>query len=138
MAVLISPSNNSGWGLGLRSMYGGAKTKSAQHPVFVHAHYRASWGSQTGRRRRTARAARRAAAAAMDAVTAAQVDAVIDDVARNGPPATRSAVVVSAPRRSGRYSLRTSRRLTPAGLALARRIARRAVRGSARRRRRRR
>lgn len=45
MAVLISPSNNTGWGLGVKSMYGGSKFRSAAHPVLVHQHYRAKWGA---------------------------------------------------------------------------------------------
>lgn len=49
MALLVSPSNNTGWGLGCKSMYGGARTLSANHPVLVRKHYRASWGSRRGR-----------------------------------------------------------------------------------------
>ena len=49
MAILVSPSNNSGWGLGLRSMYGGARRLSPDHPVLVRRHYRANWGSLKGR-----------------------------------------------------------------------------------------
>ncbi|AKT26028.1 pVII [Equine adenovirus 2] len=52
MAILVSPSNNSGWGLGLRSMYGGARKRSAEHPVRVRGHYRAAWGSKKGTRTR--------------------------------------------------------------------------------------
>lgn len=53
MAILVSPSNNSGWGLGLRSMYGGARRLSPDHPVLVRRHYRANWGSLKGRVPRT-------------------------------------------------------------------------------------
>lgn len=49
MALLVSPANNTGWGLGCKSMYGGARTLSANHPVLVRKHYRASWGSRRGR-----------------------------------------------------------------------------------------
>lgn len=49
MAILVSPSNNTGWGLGCKSMYGGARSLSANHPVLVRRHYRASWGSRKGR-----------------------------------------------------------------------------------------
>lgn len=45
MAILVSPSDNTGWGLGTHSMYGGAKRRSDAHPVRVRAHYRAPWGS---------------------------------------------------------------------------------------------
>lgn len=45
MAVLISPSNNSGWGLGVRGMFGGARERSSAYPVHVRQHYRAPWGS---------------------------------------------------------------------------------------------
>lgn len=67
MAVLISPSNNTGWGLGVRSMFGGARVRSNEHPVLVRQHYRAAWGSRNNRRRRAvapAVAAVRAAARA--------------------------------------------------------------------------
>ncbi|ARE31885.1 pVII [red squirrel adenovirus 1] len=50
MAVLISPSNNSGWGLGMKSMYGGAKSWTESHPVMVRKHFRARWGSKSGRK----------------------------------------------------------------------------------------
>lgn len=53
MAVLISPSNNSGWGLGVKGMYGGAKRRSANAPILVKRHYRARWGAVNGRRAAT-------------------------------------------------------------------------------------
>ncbi|AQQ73630.1 pVII [Harbour porpoise adenovirus 1] len=53
MAILVSPSNNTGWGLGMKSMYGGAKILSEHHPVKVVSHYRAQWGSKKGRARRS-------------------------------------------------------------------------------------
>lgn len=131
MAVLISPSNNTGWGLGTSRMFGGARTKSAQHPVFVHAHYRARWGSH-GRRARVGRRTGRRAGP-MDAATAAAVEATIDEVARNGPPGARAAITVARRVANGRYNLRRTRRLTPAGRAVlaarARRLARAARRG---------
>lgn len=134
MAVLVSPSNNTGWGrLGTSRLFGGARTKSAQHPVFVHAHYRARWGSH-GRRARSARRVR-VRAGPMDAATAAAVEATIDEVARNGPPGARAAITVARRAASGRYNLRRVRRLTPAGRAVlamrARRLARAARRGVA-------
>ena len=49
MAMLVSPSNNTGWGAACKTMYGGAKVLSEHHPVRVLAHYRASWGSRKGR-----------------------------------------------------------------------------------------
>lgn len=52
MSILISPSNNSGWGLGVSKMYGGARERSDSHPVLVRQHYRAPWGIHKGRRRR--------------------------------------------------------------------------------------
>lgn len=55
MAVLISPSNNTGWGLGAKSMYGGARLLSPEHPVVVRRHYRASWGSLKGRTPRSSK-----------------------------------------------------------------------------------
>nr|QRV11629.1 pVII [Bat mastadenovirus] len=104
MAILISPTNNTGWGLGTHRLFGGAKQKSDQHPVFVQAHYRARWGSR-GRRKRKP----------MDPKTEAEMVATIDEVARNGPPAAR--VVLEAARRVGAYDLRRARKLTPAGKA---------------------
>lgn len=131
MSILISPSNNAGWGLGTKRLYGGAQVRSEAHPVAVKSHYRAAWGSHKGyvpraRRRRPETVVvvrRRRRRLPMDPVTAAQVEATIDEVARNGPPPAQ--VVVAAPRRSTRYNLRTTRRLTPAGLAVLRMRARR-------------
>uniref|UniRef100_A0AAU6S539 Adenoviral core protein VII n=1 Tax=Pipistrellus pipistrellus adenovirus TaxID=3140007 RepID=A0AAU6S539_9ADEN len=56
MAVLITPSNNTGWGLGLKGMYGGrliggARVRSDAYPVRVRKHYRAPWGSVSRGRR---------------------------------------------------------------------------------------
>lgn len=121
MAVVVSPSNNTGWGLGLRGLYGGAKQKSAQHPVYVNSHYRAGWGtlkrsSRSGKRRGGRRSRARVP---LDPVTAAQVEATIDEVARNGPPAARAAI--SAARTATRYNLRRNRRLTPFGRAMLQR-----------------
>ena len=47
MSILISPDNNTGWGLHSAGMYGGAKRRSSQHPVRVRGHYRAPWGAHT-------------------------------------------------------------------------------------------
>ncbi|AIA22353.1 pVII [California sea lion adenovirus 1] len=49
MSILISPTNNTGWGIGSGILYGGARTRSDVHPVKVRAHYRAAWGSKNGR-----------------------------------------------------------------------------------------
>lgn len=59
MALLISPSNNTGWGLGTKTMYGGAQRRSDNHPVRVRKHYRAPWGSSKRARANLAAAARR-------------------------------------------------------------------------------
>lgn len=120
MAILISPTNNTGWGLGTHRLFGGAKQKSDQHPIFVQAHYRARWGSRGRRSKRGRRP--------MDPKTEADLVATIDDVARNGPPAAR--LVLEAARRVGAYDLRRARRLTPAGQAYAhaRRLVKRAKR----------
>ncbi|ALE15300.1 pVII [bottlenose dolphin adenovirus 2] len=53
MAILVSPSNNTGWGLGLKTMYGGARVLSEHHPVKVVSHYRAQWGSKKGRTKKS-------------------------------------------------------------------------------------
>ncbi|AMB43153.1 pVII [Bat mastadenovirus WIV12] len=51
MAILISPSDNTGWGIGARKMYGGllggAREYSEETPVLVRQYYRARWGSKT-------------------------------------------------------------------------------------------
>ncbi|APC26063.1 pVII [Bat mastadenovirus G] len=130
MAILISPSNNTGWGLGTHKLFGGAKQKSDQHPVFVQAHYRAQWGSRGRRARRKGRRVR----VVMDPQTEAEMVATIDEVARNGPPAARA--VLEAARRVGAYNLRRAPRLTPAGRALMRARARRLARTTGRRRKR--
>lgn len=64
MAVLISPSNNTGWGLGVRGMFGsgrrltgGARERSDDYPVLVRQHYRAPWGAISRGRRAAAAAA---------------------------------------------------------------------------------
>lgn len=113
MSILVSPSNNSGWGLGTRRLFGGARVRSNEHPVAVRSHFRANWGSRKGYVRRGRARGRRVP---MDAATAAQVEATIDHVARNGPPAARAVIV--AARRNARYGLRQRRRLTPAGIAV--------------------
>ncbi|AEM06271.1 pVII [Bat adenovirus 2] len=126
MAILISPTNNTGWGLGTHRLFGGAKQKSDEHPIFVQAHYRARWGSR-GRRKR--------AKHPLDPKTEAELVATIDEVARNGPPAARA--VLEAARRVGAYDLRRARKLTPAGKAYlaarVRRIVKRAKRTRSRR-----
>ncbi|BBE29309.1 pVII [Bat mastadenovirus] len=119
MAILISPTNNTGWGLGTHRLFGGAKQKSDQHPVFVQAHYRAQWGSRGRRARRKSRKI------PLDPKTEAEMVATIDEVARNGPPAARA--VLEAARRVGAYDLRRARRLTPAGKAYMAARARRLV-----------
>ncbi|BBF72831.1 pVII [Mastadenovirus eidoli] len=71
MAILVSPSNNTGWGLGRNYMYGGAREFSDDTPVHVREYYRAPWGSKKGRvvrRRRAARAAANIVEAAAEAV----------------------------------------------------------------------
>ncbi|AAB53755.1 pVII [Murine mastadenovirus A] len=50
MSILISPSDNTGWGLGTGKMYGGARKRSAEHPVHVRSYWRAAWGSRNRRR----------------------------------------------------------------------------------------
>lgn len=136
MSILISPSNNTGWGLGSTRMYGGAKTRSSQHPVRVRGHYRAPWGAHTrGRTGRTtvddvidsvvadARKYRRPAASA-----GSTVDAVIDEVVANARDYARR-----------RRRLRRRRRPTAAMRAAralvrrARRVGRRAMLRAARR-----
>lgn len=132
MAVVVSPANNTGWGLGLRRLYGGAKHKSAQHPVFVHSHYRAGWGTVNRRRapvqvdegpsRPKSKKSKRKkrVQVTVETASAPQVDETIQEVAENGPTAAR--VAIAAARNAGRYNLRRRRRLTRLGQALAQRV----------------
>lgn len=73
MSILVSPSNNSGWGLGVKGMYGGARRRSEAHPVRVRRYYRARWGSVNGRRNR--------ARSTVDEV----IDSVVAQARRRGP-----------------------------------------------------
>lgn len=101
MSILISPSNNTGWGLyGPTKMYGGARIRSTQHPVRVRGHFRAPWGALKGRTR-----------------TRTTVDDVIDQVvadARNytptAPTSTVDAVIDSVVADARAYARRKSRR----------------------------
>lgn len=106
MAVLVSPENNTGWGLGIHNMYGGAFEQSESHPVLVRQHYRAKWGSVrrgTGSRRRSRRGrARRAPRVPMhgnDNTIDEAINAVVADARRRSrnrsPPVPR----VRGPRR---------------------------------------
>ena len=127
MSILISPSNNTGWGLRAPSkMYGGARQRSTQHPVRVRGHFRAPWGALKGRVR-----ARTTVDDVIDQVVAdarnytpaaapvSTVDAVIDSVvadARNYTPATAApvstvdAVIDSVVADARRYARAKSRR----------------------------
>ncbi|UEC95842.1 pVII protein [Simian adenovirus ER] len=121
MSILISPSNNTGWGLGVTKMYGGAKRRSPQHPVRVRGHFRAPWGSHT--RGRTGRTT---------------VDDVIDSVvadARNYQPARSTVdevidgVVADArayARRKSSFRRRRSLKRPTAAMKAARSLLRRA------------
>ncbi|WOR02120.1 core protein precursor pVII [Human adenovirus 12] len=136
MSILVSPSNNTGWGLGAARMYGGAKTRSSQHPVRVRGHYRAPWGAHT-----RGRTGRTTVDDVIDSVVAdarnyrapaetagSTVDAVIDEVVANARAYARR-----------RRRLRRRRRPTTAMRAAralvrrARRIGRRAMMRAARR-----
>lgn len=135
MSILISPDNNTGWGLGYTKMYGGAKKRSTQHPVRVRGHYRAAWGAY--KRGRTGRTA-------VDDT----IDAVIADARRYNPGAVAAAAstvdsvidsVVADARAYARRKRRLHRRRRPtpamvaarAVLRRARRIGRRAMRRAA-------
>lgn len=41
----MSPSNSTGWGLGVTNMYGGALTRQGLYTVAVRGYYRRPWGS---------------------------------------------------------------------------------------------
>ncbi|AFK92732.1 pVII [Human adenovirus 43] len=121
MSILISPSNNTGWGLTRPStMYGGAKKRSQQHPVRVRGHFRAPWGAYKRGRTSTATAVR------------TTVDDVIDSVvadARNYTPAPSTVDAVIARRHRSTPAMRAARAL----LRRARRTGRRAMMRAARR-----
>lgn len=132
MSILISPDNNTGWGLHSAGMYGGAKRRSSQHPVRVRGHYRAPWGAHTrgiisGR-------------TTVDDV----IDSVVADARRyQRPTSTVDSVIDSVVADAKRYAQRKSRlrrrrrRPTTAMIAAravlrrARRIGRRAMRRAA-------
>ncbi|AGK27134.1 pVII [Baboon adenovirus 3] len=130
MSILISPDNNTGWGLGSTKMYGGAKRRSSQHPVRVRGHYRAPWGAY-----KRGLSARTAVDDTIDAVIAdarqykpavSTVDSVIDSV-------------VAGARAYARRKRRLHRRRRPTAAMLAaravlrraRRVGRRAMRRAA-------
>ncbi len=139
MSILISPSNNTGWGLHAPSkMYGGARQRSTQHPVRVRGHFRAPWGALKGRvRSRTTvddvidqvvADARNYTPAAAPVST---VDAVIDSVVAD---ARRYARAKSRRRRiARRHRSTTAMRAAQALLRRARRTGRRAMLRAARR-----
>ncbi|AFD10566.1 pVII [Simian adenovirus 18] len=130
MSILISPDNNTGWGLRSAGMYGGAKRRSSEHPVRVRGHYRAPWGAH-----KRGVSTRTTVDDAIDAVVAqarryrrpkSTVDAVIDSV-------------VADARRYARRKRRLHRRRRPTAAMLAaravlrraRRVGRRAMRRAA-------
>lgn len=139
MSILISPSNNTGWGLRAPSkMYGGARQRSTQHPVRVRGHFRAPWGALKGRAR-----ARTTVDDVIDQVVAdarnytpaaapvSTVDAVIDSVVAD---ARRYARAKSRRRRIARRHRSTpAMRAARALLRRARRTGRRAMLRAARR-----
>lgn len=45
MSLLISPSNSTGWGLGTRRLYGGARAYQPPYTVSVRSYYRRPWGT---------------------------------------------------------------------------------------------
>ena len=113
MAVLISPSNNSGWGLGCRGMYGGARSMSETRPLLVRRHYRASWGSRKGR-----------APSARMTITDDPVADVVNAIGPGRRRRRRSRL------RSARVAIRSASRSVRAARALLRRARRRlALRG---------
>ena len=123
MSILVSPSNNTGWGLGAGRMYGGAKTRSSQHPVRVRGHYRAPWGAHT--RGRTGRTT-------VDDV----IDSVVADARKYRPPANTAGSTVDAvidevvanARAYARRRRRPRRRRPTAAVRAARALVRRARR----------
>ncbi|ALE30429.1 pVII [Simian adenovirus 19] len=134
MSILISPDNNTGWGLGSTKMYGGAKRRSSQHPVRVRGHYRAPWGAyKRGLSARTA----------VDDT----IDAVIADARQYNPAAAAATStvdsvinsVVAGARAYARRKRRLHRRRRPTAAMLAaravlrraRRVGRRAMRRAA-------
>ncbi len=143
MSILISPSNNTGWGL-LRApskMFGGARKRSDQHPVRVRGHYRAPWGAH--KRGRTGTAGRTTVDEAIDSVVeqarnytpaVSTVDAAIESVVRG---ARRYAKAKSRRRRVARRHRRrpgsAAKRAAAALLRRARRTGRRAAMRAARR-----
>lgn len=49
MSILISPSDNTGWGIGTSRMRATGVKFTLKQPVKVNRHYRAQWGQVNGR-----------------------------------------------------------------------------------------
>lgn len=138
MSILMSPSNSTGWGLGVANMYGGALTRQGLYTVQVRGYYRRPWGSvrkstsaemddtiesvvRSARRYRRGR--RRRAAASGDSIASA-IESVVRGARRYASRRDRAidATINSVVRSARRYS-RASR-----SLLAARRVARSAAR----------
>lgn len=50
MSILISPSDNTGWGVGNSKMRATGVKFTLKQPVRVSSHYRAQWGQVNGKR----------------------------------------------------------------------------------------
>ncbi|ALE30393.1 pVII [Simian adenovirus 16] len=137
MSILVSPSNNTGWGFSSTKMYGGAKRRSADHPVRVRGHFRAPWGAhKRGRTGRTtvdevidsvvADAGRYVRPASAAAAAASTVDSVIDSVVADARAYARRKRRLHR-RRRPTAAMRAAR----AVLRRARRVGRQALRRAA-------
>nr|WGN96461.1 pVII protein [Lemur mastadenovirus] len=125
MAILISPSNNTGWGLGTKSMFGGATTRSDSHPVLVKQHYRAPWGSQVPwRRARRSAPGRNAVDETIESVVR-QARKYARRRRRNAIDSTIESVVRQARRYGRRRRKRGTRRIMGPSEAMVRRSLRR-------------
>ncbi|AXE75629.1 pVII [Egyptian fruit bat adenovirus] len=99
MAILISPSDNTGWGLGRHKIYGGlyggflggAREYSEATPVLVRQYYRAKWGSKSRHGRR------------LGTTTRGRVTVRVNEEASTSTPTAPATVTtVAPPRRSAR------------------------------------
>ncbi|QEJ80756.1 pVII protein [Amniota adenovirus 1] len=50
MSILISPSDNTGWGVGNSKMRATGVNFTLRQPVKVKSHYRAQWGQRNGKK----------------------------------------------------------------------------------------
>lgn len=112
MSLLISPSNSTGWGLGTRRLYGGARAYQPPYTVSVRSYYRRPWGTV---KRRTP-----TGLAAIRPLSGRRKKRSRKSVA-SGPSPSVDAAIATVVRRARRYARKKARRArrgqTPAAIS---------------------